>query len=420
MTPPTLRTLPGGLRVVLVPCEAESAAFGLFVASGSRHEDVRVAGISHFIEHMLFKGTPRRRPIDITRAIEGRGGNFNACTGEESTCYYAHVPHEHLGEAVDILSDMYLNASLAPDEFAREKEVVLEEIRMYADEPDAVAAENLQRALFPRNPLGAPVAGGPDSLGPLVPADLRRHLKSRYTAAATVAVVVGRFDEVAVLAAIDRGLAAPLRRRRSASARTPDGGIPVDFAVPTVAEVTASKDIQQTQLAIGYRTFGVTDARKYAAVVMDAVLGRGMSSRLFQEVREKRGLSYDISSRIQFFADAGMFTVSAGVDPAKADRALKTIDRELARIRGTRVPAAELKRTKEFLAGNFRLSHERLVSKLFFHGSTVLSFGRLVTAEEQIEGVRAVTAADVQAAAHAIFRPENRSVSRVVPKEQGE
>ena len=129
---PTLAEISNGLRVVLAPCEAESVAFGLFVASGSRHEDAKTAGISHFIEHMLFKGTPTRRPVDITRAIEGRGGNFNACTGEESTCYFAHIPSEYLPDAVAVLSDMYLNATIPDGEFEREKQVVLEEIKMYA------------------------------------------------------------------------------------------------------------------------------------------------------------------------------------------------------------------------------------------------------------------------------------------------
>ena len=149
---------------------------------------------------------------------------------------------------------------------------------------------------------------------------------------------------------------------------------------------------------------------------MDAILGRGMSSRLFQEVREKRGLSYDISSRMQFFQDAGMFTVTAGLDPAKAKDALDTIDRELKRIREKPVSAAELKRTKEFLVGNFRLAHEKVTSKLFFYGQTMLSFGRLVSPQEQVEGIRAVTAADVKAVANAILEQTNRSISWVVPK----
>ena len=410
---PTIETLSNGMRIVLAPCEAESVAFGLFVASGSRHETVKTAGISHFIEHMLFKGTPTRRPVDITREIEGRGGNFNACTSEESTGYFAHLPYECLAEAVDIILDMYLNATMPDDEFAREKQVVIEEIRMYADEPDAVAMENLQRALFPSSQLGAPVSGTPESLAPMRPDDLRRYVNSHYTPSNTVAVVVGRFDEKRAVAEIERRMAKCRRRARALNFS------PVDFTKPTVPEVVAEKDIQQTQLALGYRTFGFGDPRKYAATLMDTVLGRGMSSRLFQQVRERRGLSYDIASRMQFFKDAGMFTITAGMDPAKFERTLATIDRELDRICAKKIPAAELERAKRFLVGNFRLSHERVTSKLFFYGATLLSFGRLVTTEEQVESILAVTPGEVQAVAQAIFDPANRSVSRVVPGKQG-
>ena len=407
--------LRNGLRVLLVPCEAESVAVGLFIASGSRHETAKTAGISHFIEHMLFKGTPTRKPVDITRAIEGRGGNFNACTGEESTCYYAHLPCEYLAEAVDILSDMYLRATIPADEFVREKQVIIEEIRMYADEPDSVAMENLQRALFPKSTLGAPVAGTPASLKPMKPADLKSYIRSHYLASNTIVVIVGNFDEGNALKLVETamvGRAVPARRGGRGATRptaSPLVGVPL-------ALVSASKEIAQTQLALGYRTFGIRDDRKYAATVMDAILGRGMSSRLFQEVREKRGLSYDISSRMQFFQDAGMFTVTAGLDPTKAKDALATIDRELKRIREKPVSAAELKRTKEFLIGNFRLSHEKVTSKLFFYGQTMLSFGRLVSPQKQIEGIRAVTAADVKRVANAILKQSNRSISWVVPK----
>ena len=180
--------------------------------------------------------------------------------------------------------------------------------------------------------------------------------------------------------------------------------------------MTAKKDVQQAQLALGYRTFGVHDDRKYAATVLDALLGRGMSSRLFQEVREKRGLSYDISSRMQFFQDAGMFTVTAGLDEAKGERALALVERELKKVCDRRVAAAELARTKEFLVGNFRIAHERVTAKLFFYGQMMLAFGRLVTPEEQVAGIKAVGAGDVQDVARAILRPENRSISWVVPK----
>lgn len=407
---PSVYQLKNGLRVLLVPCEAESVAVGLFIASGSRHEDAKSAGISHFIEHMLFKGTPTRTPLDITQAIEGRGGNFNACTGEESTCYFAHLPCEYLVEAVDILSDMYLRATIPANEFAREKQVVIEEIKMYADEPDAVAMENLQRNLFPKSTLGAPVAGTPESLLPLKPADLKRYIKSHYLPSNTVVVIVGNFEESHALRAVSE------RFRRCSDVRMLRRTDDQPLAGKPIAETTVAKDIAQAQLALGYRTFGIADKRKYAAIVMDAILGRGMSSRLFQEVREKRGLSYDISSRMQFFQDAGMFTITAGLDRSKTKDALATIDRELKRIREKPVSALELKRTKEFLIGNFRLSHEKVTSKLFFYGQTMLSFGRLVTPQEQVEGIRAVTASDVKAVANAILKQSNRSISWVVPR----
>ena len=405
-----LKVLPNGLRVMLVPCEAESVAVGVFVASGSRHETAKTAGISHFIEHMLFKGTPTRSPIDITRAIEGRGGNFNACTGEESTCYFAHLPCEYVSEAVDILADMYLNATIPDDEFAREKQVVIEEIRMYADDPESVVTENLQRSLFPGDTLGAPVAGTPESLAPMTPDDLRDYIAAHYVAARTVVVLVGAFDPEKALKDVARrfaSLGGPRVRRASRAPR---------FR-PPVPEVTVRKDVQQVQLALGYRTFGLDDDRSYAASLMDAVLGRGMMSRLFQQVRERRGLSYDIASRYQCFSNAGMFTVTAGIAPANCKKTLETVDRELARIRSRPVPAAELERTKEFITGNFRLAHERITSKMFFYGNSVLNFGRAFSPRSQVEKIRAVTARDVQAVANDILDPGRRAVSWVLPQE---
>ena len=409
MNIPQAKILGNGMRVVLVPCEAESIAFGLFIASGSRHETESTAGISHFIEHMLFKGTPKRSQLAITLAIEGRGGNFNAYTSEESTCYYAHMPCEYLDEAVDIISDMYLHALVPSDEFAREKQVVLEEIKMYADEPDSVAMENLQRALFPVDRLGAPVAGSAASLLPMRPIDLKRYVKTHYRPDNTVAVIAGKFDqEVAVKSIADK-----LGRFR----RKIVEGLPHKALMGKVKPVVeAQRDIQQTQLALGYRTFGIADGRKYAATVFDAIMGRGMSSRLFQEIRERRGLSYDISSRMQFFQDAGMFTITAGMDPSKAKATLETIDGELRRICERRVTREELDRTKEFLIGNFRMSHEKVTSKLFFYGQTMQAFGRLVAPEEQIEGIRKVGVSDVQNVAREILKTNNRSISWVKPK----
>lgn len=407
---PSLTTLKNGLRIVMAPCEAESVAFGIFVDSGSRHEPVQLGGISHFIEHMLFKGTPSRKTIDISRAIEGRGGNFNACTSEEVTCFFAHLPSDYLGEAIDILSDMYLNASIPAGEFRREKQVILEEIKMYSDEPDSVAQENLQRSIFPHNQLGAPIAGNEITLAPMTPAMLRRYIATHYLPHKTVISVAGAFNTVALVKAVEKAFAPLDDRVRGTFAATP-----VDFSYPPIATMIASRDVKQTQLALGYRTFGIHDKRKYALTLMDAILGRGMSSRLFQSVREKRGLSYDISSRAQFFSDAGMFGIAAGLDPSKDEETLATIDRELVRIKSRKVSEEELERTKEFMIGNFRLSHEKVLSKMMFHGSTTMTFGRLVTTAEQIKELRSVTADDIIEVAREILVYDNRSVSWVIP-----
>ena len=404
-----VRVLRNGLRVVLAPCEAESVAFGLFVASGSRHEPEHFAGISHLIEHMLFKGTPKRGPLAITRTVEGRGGNFNAWTSEEGTAYYTHMPYEYLDEAVDVIADMFLHASIPDDEFARERDVVLEEIKMYQDEPDSVAVENLQRALFPASRLGASVAGSEKTLRALRPEDLRRYIRSHYRSDNTVAVLVGRFDPEQAIKVVSRCLSS-LHAARPRSVAAPAG---FGRVVPRTEK---EMEVHQLQLALGFRTFGIGDPRKYAATVFDAVMGRGMSSRLFQQVRERRGLSYDISSRMQFFSDTGLWMVTAGVDEGRHTQTVETVNREFKRIRERPVTAAELRRTKEFLIGNFRLSHEKVTSKLFFYGQTLQSFGRLVDPEEQVAGIRAVTPDDVRAVARAILRPANASVSIVRPK----
>ncbi len=400
--------LESGLRAVLLPCEAQSVAFGLFVASGSRHERANLSGISHFIEHMLFKGTRTRSQLDVTRAIEGRGGTFNAMTGEEATAFYAHMPSEYLADAVDILSDMYLNASIPDADFAREKSVILEEIKMYEDDPSSVVLESLQHALFPSSGLGRNIAGSPKTLGPMTPQDLRDYKAAHYASSSTVAVLVGAFDR-------DKAVA-ELTRRFPTGAWGEKGRLAAKRErSPVTPEAVVRKDVQQAQWALGYRTFGISDARRYALGVLNGVLGHGMMSRLFQEVREKRGLSYDISSSPHFFQETGFLQIAAGLDAARRDELARVVDREIARLCETRVPAAELKRTKEFMVGNMRLSYEKTSTKLFACGAAMLAFGRYDGLAEEVRKVREVTAEDVRDVAQAVFRPENRAVSLVLP-----
>ncbi len=416
MNDAVLETLPNGLRLVLAKDDhVQSACFGLFVASGSRHEPAELAGISHFIEHMLFKGTRRRSALEITQAIEGRGGNFNASTSESSTCFYAHVPGNCILTAVDIISDMYLNAAIPPDEFERERMVVLEEIKMYSDEPDSVASENLSSALFPSNALGQPIAGGPETLMKMKPKTLRDYIRRCYVPSATVAVVTGNFDPAAVWRAVVNtlGRLAP---------GTPPGFKRVGRRPLPVREIRAERDVQQVQLALGYRTsFGIhAHSRiKYAATVFDCLMGRTMSSRLFQSIREKRGLSYDIHSQLQLFDDVGGWAVFAGIDAGNLDRTLKAIDVELDRIRTKPPSVAELRRAQEFLVGNFRIGLESQRARMFGYGNCVQTYGELRSFESVTAEIEAVTRDDILEVANRIIRPEFRSVSLVTPRELG-
>lgn len=408
----TLETLPNGLKLVLVPDDhVESVCFGLFVASGSRHEESAVAGISHFIEHMLFKGTQKRTALEISQAIEGHGGNFNAYTSEESTCFYAYLPYDCLATGIDVICDMYVNAAIPAAEFARERNVVLEEIKMYDDEPDSVASENLTRAMFPGNALGLPIAGSAETLTQMTPETLRAYIRKAYVPAATVAVVAGRFD------------AARARRLVVEALGGLEGGAPRPF-VPVKArpkplkEIRAERDIQQVQLALGYRMFGVhaSFAKKAAANVFNGLMGRSMSSRLFQNVREKRGLSYDIQSNIQFFEDVGGWTVTAGLDSQRSAEALAVIDRELKRICAKKPSSTELRRAKDFLTGNFRLGLEQIRARMFYFGNCVMTYGDVRSPQEVVDFISAVTPDDVLAVANEILADQNRSVSWVVPK----
>ena len=408
----SLEILENGLKLVLVPDDhVEGVCFGLFVASGSRHETPEYAGISHFIEHMLFKGTKTRSALDISQTIEGHGGNFNAYTSEEGTCFFAQMPYDCLSTAVGVISDMFANAAIPDGEFDRERGVVLEEIKMYADEPDAVASENLSRALFPKNALGLPISGEAATLMKMSAKTLRDYLKRAYVPKATCAVIAGRFDAAVARKLVEDNLGGM------------KGGDPLPF-VPVrkrplpIREIRAERDVQQVQLALGFRCFGVhaPERKKCAANVFDCLMGRTMSSRLFQSVREKRGLSYDIRSQLQYFEDVGGWAVTAGLDTARVDQAVTTIEREFARIRAKAPSAAEIRRTKDYLLGNFRLGLENQRARMFFFGNCVQTYGEVRNPQEIVKGIEAVTPTDVLAVANEILDETYKSVSWVTPK----
>lgn len=401
-----------GLRAALVKCEAESIAVGMIINAGSRDEEKREAGISHFIEHMLFKGTAKRSAIEISRAIEGRGGSFNACTSEEITAYYIHLPFEHLGEALDILSDMYTSALMDENEVERERCVILQELGMYNDDPANVAAETMQQAIFPAHPLGRPVGGSTKSVSAITRKMLINSKKVRYIPENTVLAIAGNFefDEAEKLIGDYFGSI----RSRKAPVTCREMSLPRKTS-EMKENVITRHDIQQAQIAMGFKMFGNQDERRFAARVLDTLLGTGMSSRLFVSIREKHALSYDISSHANFFRDSGIFSITAGVSKDNLRKTIKLIENELQKTIEKKIPEKELRRIKELITGGMRLGEEKVTSKMFNAGLSLLIYDRLFSREERLERLLEVSAEDVMNVAREIFNAQNREIALVIP-----
>lgn len=407
-----ITTLKNGATVVSVAeADAESVAVGIWIAAGGRHEKASLSGASHFLEHMLFKGTDTRSALAISQAIEGRGGYLNAFTQEESTCYYVRVPYEYLAEAADVLTDMYLNASLNQGDLERERDVILEEIKMYQDLPQHLVQERLQEGMFRGHALGLPLSGEEKTLSKMSRETLLRYKARSYTPSSTVFAFAGRLDHAACVACVERAVGG-LRARPGLDFKAVDG------AVGQEPFVLARKEIGQVHAVVGFRVFGRHDDRRYALRVLNGLLGENMSSRLFQSVRERHGLCYSIQSSYQLFEETGIFAVSGGFDSQRAEAALRLTAKELRRVIDKKVGAAELRRTKDYLLGSFRLGLEGTGSQMMFVGESLLNYGRLVRPEETLAGIQAVTADDVQRVAADVFDPSRQTLSLVVPSAQ--
>lgn len=401
----------GATVVSVAEADAESVSVGVWVGVGGRYEKPALSGASHFLEHMLFKGTATRSALEISQAIEGRGGYFNAFTQEESTCYYARLPYEYLPHAVDVLADMYVNAVLKEEEVARERDVILEEIKMYQDLPQHLVQEKFQEAVFRGHALGAPLSGDERTLRGMDRAELLRFKTRAYAPSATVFAFAGRLDHAACVARVEQAYG-HVARRSGLSCRPVDGGVGQDRFV------MAKKEIGQVHAVVGFRVFGRHDDRRYALRVLNGLLGENMSSRLFQSVREKQGLCYSIQSSYQLFEETGVFAVSGGFDSQRAEAALRLTAKELRRVVDKRVGPAELKRTKDYLLGTFRLGLEGTGSQMMFVGESLLNYGRVINPSETLEGIRSVTAEDVQRVAADVLDPGRMTLSVVVPTGQ--
>jgi len=385
-----------------------SVSVGLWIGLGSRYEPPPLNGVCHFIEHLLFKGTQRRSAKDISQAVEGIGGSLNAFTSEEATCFHARAGHGRFDQLLEVLLDMLLDSKFDPVDIAKEREVIKEEIAMYLDEPQHHVQELLNAALWPAQPLGRPITGTAQTLDAMTRAHLLGYLHDNYVTRNTLIVAAGRLKHGQVARAVARY--AP-RFRAAARPRFP----PACDAQrePTLRLFT--KRTEQTQIALGIRTCSRHDPRRYALRLLNTLLGENMSSRLFQVVREDRGLAYSIYSTPSFFDDTGDLVISAGLDADNLSQTLRLILRELRRLTEASPGAAELRRARDYVIGQIDLGLETTDNQMNWLGEQLLGYGKIFPPAELKRRLREVSAAQIRAVARDFFRPERLNLALVSP-----
>ncbi|MFA5430571.1 MAG: pitrilysin family protein [Candidatus Omnitrophota bacterium] len=376
-----------------------SVSLGIWIKSGGRYETRANKGISHVLEHMLFKGSSKYSCRQIKESVEGAGGSLNGFTSEEATCYLVKVPAAKMRMGLDILSDMVLRPSLPQADFTREKAVILEELKMYKDLPQSYVLELLDQLLWPGHPLGMGIIGFEDSLAALTRDELRSYLRGHYVPAGIVVSAAGALEHSGFCRMCGAAFASIGKRGRGQAAY-----LPVKDAVDAGPKVKLlRKDTEQTHIAMGFRAFPREHKFKYASVLLHIILGANMSSRLFHEVREKRGLAYEIGTQVRRFHDTGAFVVHAGIDNAKAVQAMEVVIAELRRIRRKPVEKGELKRAKDYFLGQLMLSLEDSMEQMLFTGEAVALGGGIRTYEEIAAGISKVSAEEIKDAAGEVF-----------------
>lgn len=371
---------------------------------GSRDEDPSTNGITHFIEHMVFKGTKKRSLREISRSIESVGGYMNAFTSKEHTCFYARVRDEHTRLALDVLSDLTQNALFPEKELEKEKGVVIEELRNAEDDPDDIIHDYFEKSLYGSHPMGFPVIGTENNLRGFRRDDLLAYRKKHYRPENMVVAAAGNIehDELVELA----GSLFPAAGRKAVQTprRKPQG--------KTGRSVEIEKPIQQAHVCMGTVAFSIRSKYRYPMMVLNTLLGDGMSSRLFQNIRERYGFAYNVYSFVSLQSDIGSFGVYVGTDRSHVDASMDLVVKELDGLKKRPVSAAELRRTKEQLKGSMMLSLENIPSRMMRLGSSELYFREQSPLDSIIRQIEAVTPEDIQALATSLFRAED--FSRVV------
>jgi predicted Zn-dependent peptidase len=388
--------LGNGLRLLTERMtQVRSVSIGVWLTRGSRDESAEVGGIAHFVEHMLFKGTASRSAEDIAQAIDSIGGQLDAFTAKEYASYYIKVLDEHLPLAIDILSDIVSNPAFSADDLEREKKVVVEEIKMVEDTPDDLVHEIFTQGFWENHALGRPILGTRETVESFNPQLLRSYFAGAYTPRNLIISAVGNLEHARVRALVEEKFGS-----KAPGAESPRGDAPT--VVPKV--VIRNKDLEQSHLCVGVDSYPQKHEDRYSSYVLNTLLGGSMSSRLFQNVREKRGLAYAVFSGLSAYRDAGSFTVYAGCANEAVGEVIDLVVEELRAVKKTPVPQAELQRSKDHLKGSLMLSLESTSSRMSHLARQEIYFDRQFGLDETLAGIEKVTAGDVQRVAGDLFR----------------
>jgi predicted Zn-dependent peptidase len=372
-----------------------SVSIGVWLARGSRHESDEQSGIAHFVEHMLFKGTATRTAEDIAQTVDSIGGQMDAFTAKEYASYYFKVLDEHLPLAVEVLADIVMNPAFTEDDIAREKRVVQEEIKMVEDTPDDLVHELFTENLWPGHPLGRPILGTADTVEALTQDGLRRYFTDVYSAPNLIVSAVGNIEHERVKDLVERAF----ERLHSTHA-------PLQEAPPRVVPTTLirNKDLEQSHVCLGTGSYRQDHDERYSSYVLNTVLGGSMSSRLFQNVREKRGLAYAVFSGLSAYRDAGSMTIYAGCANNAVGELIDVVIGELRRIKDEPLPESELRRAKDHLKGSLMLNLESTSSRMSHLARQEIYFDRHFGLDETLEGVERVSTDDVRRVAQDLFK----------------
>jgi predicted Zn-dependent peptidase len=386
-----------------------SVSLGLWVGVGGRYEPAELNGACHFIEHLLFKGTKKRSARQISQDVEGIGGYLNAFTSEELTCYHSKACYDRFAELLDVLTDMFLNSKFDVVDIDKERSVIKEELAMYQDQPQHHVQELLNETLWPNQPLGRSLTGTEKTLNFLTRDRLIDYRQRNYVANRTLFIATGRLKHKSVVQAVTR-IANRFTQGESPKFIPASGNHQLK---PRVRLFT--KKTEQTQMALGIRTCSRHDPRRFALRLLNTILGENMSSRLFQVVREDRGLAYSIYSSLSYFDDVGSLTISAGLDVKNLTKSLKLIRRELELLIKAPPSAAEFRRARHYVLGQIDLGLESTDNQMMWLGEQLLGYGRIIPPAEIKRRLSQVKPAEIRAVAREFFRPERFNLALVSP-----